>query len=57
MHGQELQKLQANRAAFNRAYRGARYWVADEVGAYRADIAVARWMLRVLDRVCAGGAP
>ena len=60
VHTRVLRQRHGRGRAYTRAYNDDQDWVTDEVNARRTDIATARWMLRVLGRLCpvgSGGTP
>lgn len=52
VHTRVLRAQHGRGRAYSRVYNSPQDWVADEVNARRTDIAAARWMLRVLGRLC-----
>lgn len=57
VHTEELKQKHGRRGrAFDAAFNDAKDWAADEVNSRRSDIAVARWMIKVLDKSCQAGA-
>ena len=53
VHTRELRQLHHSESEYQRAYSNKSDWVTDEVNARRTDIATARFVLEVLDGMCA----